>query len=190
MGHKVQFKEKRRLDNSSTLCCWCYKITLEPNPQYPVEANTEVGLDFNGETDIKDPANYAECGDYKRTKPTLGHSAGKWIVYKKPGAGNRELELCFIAPCAENAKTSVSLEYRSGENQAWNKLPFDGEDTILGPAIARIPSTDDVVALLARYEGLKLPYVFCKSAGPGQVPIDDAAQAEIGSARLGFRGEE
>lgn len=158
----VKFKSKKRIDNLDSLCCWCYEISATEGEEAFKEGES-YGLDFSKDIPIQHPENYKECNGYSRLwkgGPGPQHQATHWVVSARSiEKDTRRFDICFIAPCAENVETRVSLDKwvpsTPGPGYEWRTI---GGGIMVGPAAiaAGLPKADETLTLLARYEGLKL----------------------------------
>lgn len=178
MNLYVKFKSKEKI--SDTLCCWCYEISRDDNRKF--KRGEGWGLDFPIATDIRDPNNFTTCNKYglgtkggtfpndtkKAKKDTPPAGATHWVPNVTLEEDVDKFTICFVAPCAENKDTTISLETWSNlrtsdgvEGHGWGRLDFEGSSKLPGPAIAsRVPrDPNGLVALLAQYEGLKLSHL-------------------------------
>ncbi|WP_143593597.1 hypothetical protein [Synechococcus sp. 1G10] len=183
MAYKVEFVEKidkntmkkntdgsnsntldpRRVDNLTTLCCWCYKITKEPRDPW----SGLWAIDVPKTIDVKNPDELkgcTECNKYERV-PGQGADSDKWIILPTPKTTppdtQNEITVCFVAPCGENttgANFSAELLPSGGH---WTK---HGESHVVVSPLASLPSrpgklqspSEVMLAIVAHYEGMKL----------------------------------
>ena len=161
MGLFLKFKEKKKIDETDGLCCWCYEISTDS--ENGLGKGLFIGLDFSPDIEIQNPENYVECNDYTRQKVKRKLPGGaeyeKWIVGTKEKTPQDEpvkkIDICFIAPCQEDYGTKISVEYKR-DDQIWKKFK---DFELIGPsatASIKFPGNEETIVALARYEGLKL----------------------------------
>ena len=143
------------------------------------------GLIYQSRSKSKSQRKYTLCNEYKlgakggskesglvHTQDTEGmkpENASFWVPNIKLEKIADKIEICFIASCAENRDTEVSLErwgaIPNTTKEGWNKLQTEGGSGVLGPAAAHRPTDEqDILVLLARYEGLKLATLYSNAA--------------------------
>lgn len=135
-------------------CIWCYRISWNtPAP----ELKPRVGLIFSSRIDIKDPTNYPDIPTIQSTRVAKIPGDDKQYVFQDitPSKASGKLDLCFLAPCAEDSFAPVILGTVIPEAGQWVFLPYRTETegpvslthTILAPSVVcpatgqRPPST-------------------------------------------------
>jgi hypothetical protein len=105
-------------------CIWCYSLLVDP----PSEFTHLIGLGFPSGVDIRNPVAYPDVVEVAGTFLDTNASVGQQFVYIKLAAApppRTTVALCFIAPCAETAHSSVTLQTKAPNEPAWTSLQFD-----------------------------------------------------------------
>src|ERR1700746_2805831 len=104
-GSDTDVPDPRRVDNLSSLCCWCYKITKTSEDRWL----GIPGINVPKTIDVKDPAELkdcTECNKYERVEDPADKK--RWIIVpnprREPAHNENELTICFVAPCTEDTK--------------------------------------------------------------------------------------
>jgi len=154
----------------------------DADQENPFKPGSVWGLDFSPEIKIRDPKIYTD--DVKKAHPEHDGmdyempmdkedqpEPKRTIVFKKipnpsgsPPPPITKFRICIITPnCKDNVEEiEVSLEHRKivgeGDNMQYHWEKMGKNHKVEGPAsfAGLLPNPQDEVAILARYEGLKL----------------------------------
>ena len=98
---------------------------------------------------------------------------GGFVIHRKLTEDMRKFTICFLATVERTAGARVSLEYhvpRPSIGWTWVRFTTKEEEKgpallheLTGPSLTQAPTPrgeEDALALLARYEGLKLAHLF------------------------------
>jgi hypothetical protein len=148
---KVPFRQI----NGKPYCVWSYRLSWSAAP---ADLKRYAGLLFSSRIDIKDPAAFADVPEVQGTNLIDDPSQDTQILYKEIlPAGATQVDLSFIAPCAEDSFTALRVVSASTSLHDWKPLVFSVDtqgsaaqtQTVSGPLA-------DLTATPASLEGQRL----------------------------------
>jgi hypothetical protein len=161
--------KKKPLVDTPELCCWTYEVRRKDRMKW--QSGHTVALGFDAEIPIEKPRPSSDCDDYEinpkrgglrdATMVNIGDqdAHAKYVGYTVP-AESDVLIISFVAPCAADTRATISfhevVRLESGAG-VFKQRKLEPDSTTIGPASAsRVLPGADALALLARFEGLKL----------------------------------
>lgn len=188
----LRFKSKEPLDGLETVCCWCYVI------DGTLSAGDRVGIYLDPKTPVYRPDTFETTDEQERCGTSVVQQAyidpGDRLRYvvsrpveEEDGEVPEQIEICFAATCEERPKRhSIGTVRWKEDDGAWRVQP--GTHTFLGPATLARGTTDwspDVVASIARYEGLKSAYAAARPPDPAAERRGDREDETFGLGGVG-----
>ena len=138
-------KQPFRQIGGESYCLWSYSLSWSGHPS---GLKRYAGLLCSSRIPIKDPAAFADVPEVQGTTLVIDSSQGTQTLYKEiPPAGTTgvtEIELSFIAPCAEDSFTAVRVVSASASLDDWHPLTFtlDPQGPAAQTQTMRGPSAD------------------------------------------------
>lgn len=149
--NKVPF---RQIDGKP-YCIWSYRLSWS---KHPSDLKRYVGLLYSSRIDIKNPTAFADVPQVQGTTLVANPAEDTQTLYKDIlAAGATQVDLSFIAPCAEDSFTALRVVSASASLDDWKPLTFSVEaqgsasqtQTVSGPSA-------DLTSTPASLEGQRL----------------------------------